>query len=63
MKSAVVSQDFAAKFATERETPYTRWVREEGLDIIGSFYVQNLHTVERDLLLVPETEIELPSWI
>jgi hypothetical protein len=26
-------------------------------------YVRNLHTVERDMLLVPETEIELPSWI
>jgi hypothetical protein len=26
-------------------------------------YVANLHRVERDMLLVPETEIELPSWI
>lgn len=26
-------------------------------------YVANLHTVERDMLLVDETEIELPSWI
>jgi hypothetical protein len=26
-------------------------------------YVANLHRVERDLLTVPETEIELPSWI
>jgi oxalate decarboxylase/phosphoglucose isomerase-like protein (cupin superfamily) len=46
VKSAVVSDDFAKKFATEKETPYTRWVREEGLDIISSFYVPNLHTVE-----------------
>ena len=45
MKSAAVSQEFAAKFATEKETPYTRWVRDEGLDIISSFYVENLHTV------------------
>ncbi len=26
-------------------------------------YVNNLHRVERDLLGVTETEIELPSWI
>jgi len=26
-------------------------------------YVRNLHRVERDLLAVPETEIELPAWI
>ena len=26
-------------------------------------YVANLHRVERDMLLVPETEIDLPSWI
>jgi hypothetical protein len=26
-------------------------------------YVANLHRVERDMLVVPETEIELPSWI
>src|ERR687895_618408 len=46
MKTAAVSEDFARKFATEKETPYTRWVREEGLDIISSFYVPDLHTVE-----------------
>ena len=46
MKTATVSQEFASKFATEKETPYTRWVRDEGLEIISSFYVQNLHTVE-----------------
>jgi oxalate decarboxylase/phosphoglucose isomerase-like protein (cupin superfamily) len=45
-KSAVVSDEFANKFATEKETPYTRWVRSEGLDIIPSFYVPNLNTVE-----------------
>ena len=45
-KGAVVSDEFARKFATEKETPYTRWVRDEGLDIISSFYVPNLHTVE-----------------
>ena len=46
MKTATVSEDFAKKFATEKETPYTRWVRDEGLDIISSFYVPDLHTVE-----------------
>ena len=46
MKNATVSEDFAKKFATEKETPYTRWVHGEGLDIVSSFYVENLHTVE-----------------
>ena len=46
MKNAIVSDEFAKKFATEKETPYTRWVRDEGLEIISSFYVPNLHTVE-----------------
>jgi oxalate decarboxylase/phosphoglucose isomerase-like protein (cupin superfamily) len=45
-KSALVSDEFAKKFATEKETPYTRWVKGEGLDIIPSFYVPNLNTVE-----------------
>jgi oxalate decarboxylase/phosphoglucose isomerase-like protein (cupin superfamily) len=45
-KDAVVSEELAQKFAAERDTPYTRWVRSEGLDIISSFYVADLHTVE-----------------
>ena len=48
-KEALVSQELAAKFATEkdRDTPYQRWVRDaEGLDIIGALYVPNLRTVE-----------------
>src|SRR2546429_4517117 len=45
-KTAIVSDELAKKFATEKETPYTRWVRSEGLDIIGAHYVPNLHTVE-----------------
>jgi len=44
-KNAIVSEDLASKFATEKDTPYTRWVRSEGLDIIGAHYVPNLHTV------------------
>ncbi|MDX1483184.1 MAG: ethanolamine ammonia lyase-activating protein [Alphaproteobacteria bacterium] len=36
----------ANKFATEKETPYTRWVRDEGLDILDSTYIPSLYTVE-----------------
>jgi oxalate decarboxylase/phosphoglucose isomerase-like protein (cupin superfamily) len=43
---AMVSDELAKKFATEKDTPYTRWVRSEGLDIIGAHYVPNLRTVE-----------------
>src|SRR5476649_2916758 len=45
-KNAIVSDEFAKKFAAEKETPYTRWVKSEGLDLISSTYVQNLNTVE-----------------
>jgi len=45
-KDALVSEELATKFATEKETPYTRWVKAEGLDIISSIYVPDLHTVE-----------------
>src|ERR1700726_2605194 len=45
-KNAIVSEELASKFATEKDTPYTRWVRGEGLDIIGAHYVPNLNTVE-----------------
>src|SRR4051794_29550215 len=45
-KDALVSEDLAKKFASEKETPYTRWVRGEGLDIISSFYVPDLHIVD-----------------
>lgn len=42
----VVSDDLAKKFATEKETPYTRWIRDEGLDILPAMYVRNLRDVE-----------------
>ena len=45
-KQAIVSDDMAKKFAKEKETPYTRWVRNEGLDIIDGVYVPDLHAVE-----------------
>ena len=43
-----VSEELAKKFATERDwdTPYQRWVRAEGLEIISGHYVANLRTVE-----------------
>ena len=44
-KNAIVSDELAQQFATEKETPYTRWVAKEGLDIIPSIYVESLHTV------------------
>src|ERR1700731_4902418 len=46
IKNALVSDEMAKKFATEKETPYTRFIRDEGLDIIGAHYVPSLHTVE-----------------
>jgi len=45
MKDAIVSDDTARKFATEKETPYTRWVKREGLEIIDGIYIPDLHTV------------------
>jgi oxalate decarboxylase/phosphoglucose isomerase-like protein (cupin superfamily) len=45
-KNAVVSQELAGKFATEKDTPYLRWVKSEGLDIISAHYVANLKTTE-----------------
>ena len=45
-KQAIVSDDMAKKFAKEKDTPYTRWVRNEGLDIIDGVYVPDLYAVE-----------------
>lgn len=44
-KDAIVSEETAKKFAKEKETPYTRWVKDEGLEIIDGIYVPDLHTV------------------
>lgn len=46
IKDAMVSEDIAKKFAKEKETPYTRWVAAEGLDIIDGIYVPDLRQVE-----------------
>ena len=45
-KEPLVSQEMADKFKTEKDTPYLRWVREEGLDIISAQYVPDLRTVD-----------------
>src|SRR5215471_6575425 len=45
-KSLLVSQEMAEKFKTEKDTPYLRFVRDEGLDIISAQYVPDLRTVE-----------------
>lgn len=45
-KDALVSDEIVKKFAKEVETPYTRWVKAEGLDIIDGIYVPNLNAVE-----------------
>ena len=45
-RNALVSESVAAKFATEKSTPYTRWIAEEGLDILDAMYVPDLHTVQ-----------------
>ena len=34
-QDALVNDSLAAKFATEKDSPYTRWVAAEGLDIIA----------------------------
>ena len=44
--TATVSDELAQKFATEKETPYTRWVKSEGLEIQSAMYQPNLHTIE-----------------
>ncbi|GGG00957.1 cupin domain-containing protein [Paenibacillus abyssi] len=43
---ARVSEDLAKKFATEKESAYSKWVKNEGLEIISGHYIPNLHTVE-----------------
>jgi hypothetical protein len=45
-KTPIVPEDLASKFATEKDTPCERWVRNEGLDIIPAIYVPNLRTVD-----------------
>jgi oxalate decarboxylase/phosphoglucose isomerase-like protein (cupin superfamily) len=42
----VVDEGLAVKFATEKDTPYTRWVAAEGLDLISGHYVPDLRALE-----------------
>jgi oxalate decarboxylase/phosphoglucose isomerase-like protein (cupin superfamily) len=44
--AAIVSDQLASKFATEKESPYTRWVAGEGLDIVSGFYIRDLRALE-----------------
>jgi oxalate decarboxylase/phosphoglucose isomerase-like protein (cupin superfamily) len=44
-KDALVDKDMARKFETEKDSPYVRWVRDEGLEIISAHYVPDLNTV------------------
>lgn len=46
IQDAVVDDELASKFATEKDTPYGRWVAAEGLDIISAHYVPDLRTVD-----------------
>jgi len=43
---AIVSDEPAKKFAKEKDTPYLKWIRDEGLDVVDAFYIQNLNNVE-----------------
>ena len=45
-KDAQVSEELAQKFITEADTPYLRWVKSQGLDIISAHYIPNLRTQE-----------------
>jgi oxalate decarboxylase/phosphoglucose isomerase-like protein (cupin superfamily) len=45
----VVDEGLARKFATEKDSPYTRWVADEGLDVLSGHFVRDL----RDLELKP----------
>src|SRR5262245_8979349 len=45
-KDVLVSEEMANKFKTEKDTPYLRFVRGEGLDIVSAQYVPDLRTVE-----------------
>jgi oxalate decarboxylase/phosphoglucose isomerase-like protein (cupin superfamily) len=44
-KDATVSDELAQKFVSEKDSPYLRWVRSEGLDIYSAHYVPNLNEV------------------
>ena len=45
-KDAIVAPELADNFASEKGSPYLRFVRSEGLDVISAQYVPNLRTIE-----------------
>jgi oxalate decarboxylase/phosphoglucose isomerase-like protein (cupin superfamily) len=45
-KDALASNELAQKFASEKDTPYLRWVRGEGLDVVAAHYIPSLRTVD-----------------
>ena len=45
-QDAIASPELAEKFKIEKDSPYLRFVRGEGLDVIGAQYVPSLRTVE-----------------
>lgn len=45
-KNALVPESMAKNFATEKDSPYLRWIHHEGLDIISAHYVPDLNTVD-----------------
>jgi oxalate decarboxylase/phosphoglucose isomerase-like protein (cupin superfamily) len=44
--TAIVSDQLASKFTTEKDSPYTRWVADEGLDIVNGFYIEDLRALD-----------------
>src|SRR5436309_7283977 len=48
-KDVLVSEEMANKFKPEKDTPYLRFVRGEGMDIISAQYVPDLCTVDLKL--------------
>jgi oxalate decarboxylase/phosphoglucose isomerase-like protein (cupin superfamily) len=44
--TAIVNDQLASKFATEKDSPYTRWVAGEGLDIVNGFHIRDLRALE-----------------
>jgi oxalate decarboxylase/phosphoglucose isomerase-like protein (cupin superfamily) len=47
-KDTLVSEELAKKFTTEKDadTPYRRWIAQEGLEVISALHVPDLRTVD-----------------
>ena len=44
--AAIVNAQLASKFATEKDSPYTRWVAGEGLEIVNGFHIKDLRALD-----------------